>query len=204
MTSIEIMAVMAIVGLVTSLAVPPAISAVHANTRNQASEALVSLIGEAQLLARSSIPPAIDPRSPMAVTPHYGICLRPAPGGGFEVAMLYGNQASDLVPATPDFASRQQLPANVGIEIDTGTGPRPLNQALCWFFAYDSGAPIASPSATQPISIGRAAQTRRWLSNTTLVQDPSPVTRLIRIHGGVGYSDIAIDATGVVLISDGD
>ncbi|MDA3959381.1 MAG: type II secretion system protein [Planctomycetota bacterium] len=203
MTAVELVIVLAIVGLMTTLAVPPAVQAMSKASLNRATDDLSELILEAQARARGQALPAPDPNDPTAARPHYGISIAPTGDGRYRVALLSGGTSADVVLGE-EKPSEAILPRDIQIQYSEGLGmPTALDKELTWFFAYGSGQPIAAPGVEVPVSVGRDAQSRSWI--TTLNTPASPVCTLLRVAAADGrnHRDVALDTTGTLLVSEG-
>ena len=148
-TLIELLVVLGIAILLAAAAIPGVAAATRRAAINGASTALVSVISEAQRLARTRSVVA----QPMATAPHFGVAIVLDEGPAYAT-LLYGTEDDHEYRLDADGdgvdepVRRVRLPGSVRVEIE------PEQPRIAWFFQYGTGMPIASPADQRPINIG--------------------------------------------------
>jgi prepilin-type N-terminal cleavage/methylation domain-containing protein len=148
-TTIELLVVLAVVGVLASIAAPAASSALTRALGNEAAEQVESLVAEAARRARDGV--ATDSAVDAA---HWGVALVQEAGGPAYVTLLYGSTGADeYAPAGEP--QRVALPQTVRVQVAQDSGLAvPLDGRLAWFHRYLDGRPIRDPGTRSPIDIG--------------------------------------------------
>lgn len=145
-TSIELMVVLGVVGILTASAVPGVLSSLRRGAMASAVNQIVGLTEEARTLAVSTSPPAAaDPT--WQPEDRFGVLLRPRADGRYVVALTRGPQATaSAIWVDPRRAQAREvvLPAGVMVMVAEKVGDdlQPLTGELGWTLAYRTGSTV--------------------------------------------------------------
>ncbi|MDA3960535.1 MAG: type II secretion system protein [Planctomycetota bacterium] len=150
MTMIELVVVMAVMGILAGIASPSVASALNKGVVNRAGNEIQSVADEVRRRARSDTAP-----NPAAGAAHWGVALVQEPGSQPYAVVLYGTAASDEYQVN-GIARRVPL-GEVELRVGSAASTTPLDGRIAWFNTYLTGRPVLDPAQPLPTGLGVAA-----------------------------------------------
>lgn len=207
LTAIELVIVISVIALLSSMSIPSLLKILRRGSINQAGESIVRIAQEAQRRARHGSPP-----TPALATPHFGVAVVQEPGNRPYAVLLYGVSEYDELMEGGNAIRRSPLGKQAVVHTASGASvSAPLSGRIAWFYAYGTGRPIESPTNPTPINIGTRAQAGIALQTGTyqVLQLESPAVPAspvcselsVRSHDGRLGVAVAIYSIGLHAVS---
>lgn len=173
-TAIELMIVLGVIVVLSSMAIPAILPALRKGRVNEAANAILSVAQQARLLAIQRTPPADNK--------HYGVVVvdDPARKNTAVVALIYGapgdGKSSDYGDLVSDYGriltktsggktnpvSLYEFPASVAVWVGDSELRSQATKYVTWYYNYQNGLPIGVSGGTfttSAISVGSPALT---------------------------------------------